>query len=185
MNAMKKLLSALLIIPALFFGCEGPPGVPGRDGLDGLNGEESFVFEYEFSFTAPDYSVLLNLPEDFTMLDSDVMLVYLLWEVTNDGTEVWRSLAQTLYLNDGVLSYNYDFSLFDASIFLDGTINLNTLGADFTDNWIARVVVVPAQYANGRTSIDFNNYDEVKAFYDLSPSALAKKGYIRRPESVR
>lgn len=184
---MKKLKTFIFVASIFLFGCEGPPGfdgLPGRDGLDGIdgvNGEESFVFEYEFSFTAPDYSILLNLPTDFTMLDSDVMLVYLLWEV-KDGNEIWRAVPQTLYFADGILSYNFDFTKFDANVFLDGTVNLNGLGAAYTDNWVARVVVVPGQFVSGRTVIDYSDYNQVKDYFNLSPSKLATEAYKSRPK---
>lgn len=179
---MKKLYILLLLTVGLVsLSCEeGPPGPSGYDGLDGLNGQESFVFEYELSFTAPDYSVLLNLPEDFVMLDSDVMLVYFLWDV-QDGVEVWRALAQQLYFADGILAYNFDHTKFDANVFLDGTIDLDGLGADHTDNWLARVVVVPGQFSGGRTSLDLSDYDQVKKFFDLSPSQFETEGYVKRP----
>ncbi len=178
---MKKLIT-LFILGIVLISCEeGIPGPQGRDGLDGLNGEESFVFEYEFSYTAPDYSVLLELPSTFNMLESDIMLAFLLWEVAEDGTEIWRALPQTLYFQDGILKYNYDFTRFDASLFLDGTVNLDGLGADLTDNWIARLVVVPGQFA-GRTAIDLSDYDQVKEYYELSPSKLAHPNYAKRPE---
>ncbi len=182
-----KRLNILLITVAIglsgcyYDGTRGPRGYDGRDGLDGIDGvdgEESYVFEYEFSFTAPDYSVILNLPNDFNMLDSDVALVYFLWEVTNDGVEVWRALPQTLYFSDGVLKYNYDFTKFDVSVFLDGTVNFDGLGANTTDNWIARVVVVPGQFA-GR--IDYSDYNAVKDFFEFSESKLATKNYQTRP----
>ncbi|WP_420316155.1 hypothetical protein [Ekhidna sp.] len=177
-----KRLYTLLLSGLVLFGCQGPigpRGFDGRDGIDGINGEEGYVFEYQFSFTAPDYSQLLLLPNDFEMRDSDVMLVYFLWEITEENVEVWRALPQTLYFSDGLLAYNYDFTKFDANVFLDGTVNLNGLGADLTDNWIARVVVVPAQFS-GR--IDYSNYEEVKAYFDLSPSILATKNYPSRPK---
>jgi len=178
---MKKLYILLLLFGMISVSCDdGPPGPQGRDGLDGLDGQESFVFEYELSFTAPDYGVLLNLPEDFIMLDSDVMLVYFLWEVQDD-VEVWRSLSQQLYFSDGILSYNFDHTKFDANVFLDGTINLDGLGAEYTDNWIARVVVVPAQFG-GRVSIDYSDYNQVKEAFGLSSSILATEGYAKRPD---
>lgn len=179
---MKKLYILLLFVGAIISSCgDGPPGPQGPPGFDGLDGEESFVFEYEFSFTAPDYEVLLNLPDNFVMLDSDVMLVYFLWDV-QDGIEIWRALPQTLYLSDGILAYNFDHTKFDANVFLDGTVNLDFLGADFTDNWIARIVVVPGQFFSGRTSIDFSDYDQVKAAFNLSSSKLAGENYTKRPE---
>lgn len=182
---MKKLYILLSVLTFGLSGCyydegpRGPRGYDGRDGIDGVDGEESYVFEYEFSFTAPDYSVLLNLPSDFTMLDSDVALVYFLWEVTNEGVEVWRLLPQTLHFSDGMLQYNYDFTKFDVSVFLDGTVNLDGLGANTTDNWIARVVVVPGQFS-GR--IDYADYDAVKTYFGLSASKLATKHYESRPK---
>lgn len=187
---MKKLYTLMLLIGLGLTGCffdEGPPGprgadgYDGYDGVDGIDGEESYVFEYELSFTAPDYNVLLNLPSNFNMLESDVILVFFLWEIDEDGTEIWRSLPQTLYFVDGLLEYNYDFTRYDASVFLDGTIPLDELGAMYTDNWIARLVVVPGQFANGRTSIDHSDYNAVKSFYNLPDSRLAKSNYVKRP----
>lgn len=182
---MKGLYTLLILLSTALSSCyfgdgpRGPRGYDGRDGIDGVDGEESYVFEYEFSFTAPDYSQLLLLPDDFTMLDSDVMLVYFLWEVTEDNVEVWRALPQTLYFDDGTLIYNYDFSKYDARVFLDGTVNLDGLGAIYTDNWIARVVVVPAQFS-GR--IDYSNYHAVKDYFDLSDSKLATQAYVKKPQ---
>lgn len=179
---MKGLYTLLIFSSIALSGCyfgdgpRGPRGYDGRDGIDGVDGEESYVFEYEFSFTAPDYSQLLLLPNDFAMLDSDVMLVYFLWGV-EDGVEIWRALPQTLYFTDGLLEYNYDFTKFDARVFLDGTVNLDGLGADLTDNWIARVVVVPAQF-HGR--IDYSDYNAVKEFFDLSDSKLVTDDYVNR-----
>lgn len=181
-----KNLYLLLLSVVVLFSCEnapGPQGIPGRDGyngLDGVNGEESFVFDYELSFTAPAYDVLLELPSDFNMLDSDVMLIYFLWKVDN-GVEIWRSLPQTLFFQEGILQYNFDFTKFDATVFLDGTINLDILGAEYTDNWIARVVVVPGQFG-GRTDIDYSDYNQVKELFDLSPTKLATANYSERPE---
>ncbi|MFK7951295.1 MAG: hypothetical protein AB8B73_00490 [Ekhidna sp.] len=177
---MKKLYTLLLLGTIFLIGCEtpvpGPAGRDGFDGLDGLDGEESFVFDYQLSFTAPDYSALLELPNTFTMLDSDVMLVYFLW---NEEDEIWRLLPQTLFFDDGMLHYNYDFTKFDATVFLDGTVDLNGLGADWTDNWIARVVVVPGQFG-GR--IDYSDYNSVKELYNLPELKLASTGYRERPE---
>lgn len=184
---MKKLY-ILLIAGITMFSCDqGIPGPPGRDGydgydgIDGLDGEESYVFEYEFDFTYPDYSVLLELPNDFNMLDSDVMLAYLLWNIEDDGTEVWRAIPQTLYFSDGILEYNYDFTKYDANIFLDGTVNLDALGHDYTDLWVARLVVVPGQFA-GRHTIDYSDYNQVKEYYNLPPSSKATKDYTDRPD---
>lgn len=184
---MKKLYTLILLSGLFLFSCDpipGPSGLPGRDGrdgIDGVNGDESFVFEYALNFTSPDYSALLDLPSTFTMLDSDVMMIYLLWEVTDNGTEIWRAMPQSLFFSDGILHYNYDFTKFDATVFLDGTVDLDGLGANYTDNWIARVVVIPGQFS-GRTDINLSSYDEVKAAFDLSDSKLANSNYSKKPD---
>lgn len=180
---MKRLL-LLLFVSAGLTGCYiddpyiGPQGEPGYDGLDG---EESYVFDYTLSFTGPHYESTLILPDHFTMLDSDVIMVYLLWEVTDGGVEVWRALPQTVYFQDGMLSYNYDFTIYDVNIFLDGTINLDHLGAYYTDDWIARVVVIPGQFG-GRTDVDITDYNSVIEYYNLKTPELDTKGYKKRPQ---
>ena len=59
----------------------------GPEGPAGQNGEEGFTFEFVIDFEAPDYQVFLPFPGDFRMLDSDVALVFLLWdqEVVGSG----------------------------------------------------------------------------------------------------
>lgn len=185
---MKNPLMLLFLFGIMLSSCvdsavgpRGSDGYDGLDGLDGLNGEESYVFEYEFDFTAPEYSQVLSLPDDFTMLDSDVMLVFFLWDIS-EGTEIWRSIPQTLYFSDGILNYNYDFTKYDAKVFLDGTVNLDGLGADYTDNWIARVVVVPGQFTGGRSTLDYSDYNQVKDYFQLSASKLATADYKTKPE---
>lgn len=178
---MKKLFTVLLSSIVLF-SCEGPQGIPGTDGQDGLNGEEAYVFEYSLSFTSPDYVALLELPSDFTLLDSDVMLAYLLWDILDDGTEIWRSVPQSLFITDGILHYNFDFTKYDATLFLDGTIDLDGLGADYTDNWIARIVVVPGLFENGRSVVDISDYHAVIDYYNLSEPSLTTEDYVTRPE---
>ena len=150
-----KLRVSLVLVLSLF-SCEGPVGPtgpqgnPGAQGAPGADGLEGFTFEYTVDFTSPEYESFLTLPANFEMLDSDVVLVYFLWGTTNDGLEIWRQIPQTLFLNEGTLMYNYDFTKEDVLVFMDANFDLGILGADFTDGWIVRVVVVPAQFAAGR-----------------------------------
>lgn len=184
---MKYLTLPIFILTLLLQGCylegpgpEGPRGPRGFDGLDGVDGEEAFVFEYQFDFEYPDYRQLFLLPSTFQMLDSDVVLVYFLWEVTDDGTEVWRSIPQSLITSEGLLQYNYDFTKFDVSVFMEAAFPPDILGSDFLDNWIARVVVVPGQFSSGRTSA-MMDYDEVKLYYNLPETKLDLTNYTNRP----
>lgn len=182
------LLGAGLFLESCYVENEGPPGprgFDGRDGLDGLDGqdgEEAYVFEYQFDFIADDYSRILPLPDDFTMLETDVALVYFLWSVENDGTEIWRQLPQTLITSDGLLQYNFDFTIYDVSVWLDADFPLGFLGSEYLDNWIARVVVVPAQYGRGEPVVDLTNYEEVKTHYNLRDTELDTSNYPKRPK---
>lgn len=183
---MKKTFYSLayLSFPLLLFACSfngqdgapGPPGPPGRDGQDGRDGQEAYVFEYEgITFTSPAFEVFLEFPVDFQMLESDKVLVYFLWSnPTVDEVDIWRLLPQTEFTDFGTLIYNYDFTVFDVALFLDGNFNLNALSADYTDNWIARVLVIPAQFTNGRENqdIDSMNYQEVMEFYGLTDNDI-------------
>ncbi len=187
---MKKIFLLIILfglggyLQSCFFegeGPQGPPGPRGADGLDGLDGEEAYVFDYTLDFTAPNYQVFLDYPQDFTMLDSDVAIVYLLWFVENDGTEVWRPLPQTLFTQDGTLVYNSDYTVFNASIFLDANFPLDFLTAEYTDQWIARVVIVPGQFGGRAETVDFNNYEEVKAKYNLQKTKKDIGNYRNNP----
>lgn len=146
-------------------GLPGPVGPVGPTGPQGAAGESGYVFEYsDINFVGPEYEVFLNFPDGFETLVTDVSLVYFLWEVQEvDGEviEIWRQLPQQVFTENGLLQYNFDFSLYDVRLFLDGEFNLDFLTAIDTDDWVARVVIVPGNFwDSGR--IDFSNYHEVE-----------------------
>jgi len=171
MKTFRTLLPflGLLIITSCIettsIGPQGPQGPVGPVGPTGAPGESGFVFEFtNVNFTAPAYDVILSYPTDFQPLASDVALVYLLWEVqVIDGAdvEIWRQLPQTVFTDYGTLLYNFDHTPFDVRLFLDANFPLDFLTAIDTDQWIARVVVVPGNFWNsGR--LDFSDYNTVK-----------------------
>jgi hypothetical protein len=182
---MKRLVYiAIASLIVLFSGCaEGPVGPQGPQGIQGPQGdpgEIGIVFEYEnIDFTAPDYEVFLNYPEDFDGLPSDVALVYLLWG-TDQDLEIWRPLPQTAILPEGTLVYNYDFTLQDIRLFLDADFSLDQLTAIDTDDWIARVVIVPGEFwASNRTG-DHIDYEIVKEAFNLPDLPSHQNGVERR-----
>jgi hypothetical protein len=181
---MKRFTNLIIIVIGLLtYGCisdegpvgpRGPEGPTGPEGPQGPAGESGFVFEFEdINFTSPEYDVFLTYPNDFEGLDSDVALVYLLWGVENvDGVdlEVWRQLSQTVIDERGSLIYNYDFTKNDVRLFLQATYPLDSLQAIDTDNWIARVVVVPGSFwASSRIQslIEYNDLKEALNLPDL------------------
>lgn len=179
---MKNLFNLTLIIFLVSFGsctfngqdgAPGPRGPQGPAGQDGQDGQEAYVFEYiDLTFSsANEYSLLLELPSDFQMLESDMVLVYFLYDYFEDeDLDLWRALPQTEFTDFGTLIYNFDFTLFDVNLFMDANFDLNLLGARYTDNWIARVVVVPGQFTNGRTAdpVDYKDYKAVMDYYNLT-----------------
>jgi len=176
---MRKITNIIAIAIILsIFGCigeegpQGPVGPEGPQGPQGPAGESGFVMEFEdINFTAPDYDVFLTYPSNFEGLDSDVALVYLLWGVeTVDGEdlEVWRQVPQTILDERGTLIYNFDFTKNDVRLFLEATFSLDNLTANDTDNWIARVVVVPGDFwASSRIMDGMIEYQDLKEALNL------------------
>ncbi|OBX22316.1 hypothetical protein LX77_00154 [Gelidibacter algens] len=155
---MKKTVSLLVLIAILLTSCtgdQGPIGPPGLDGIDGIPIAAS-AFEIDVNFNdANEFSIAENY--GFQVLISDVTLVYILWE-TNNGQNIWRLLPQTVTFDDGNLIYNFDFTQTDVRIFLEGTTNFSTLDAEWTQNQVFRVVVIPADNVDG---VDLSNINEV------------------------
>lgn len=162
----------------------GPQGPQGPVGPKGDSGESGYVFEWEnINFTSPNYEAVLAFPNSFEGLDSDVALVYLLWDSYTNGSgenvEVWRPLSQTLLTEDGTLIYNYDFSKYDVRLFLEADFSRDLLGALDTDNWVARVVVVPGSFWNsGR--VDFKDYNAVSEALGLPDLSSDRTNYTAR-----
>lgn len=193
---MKTIIKALIIVIVAGIssctvenagpvGPAGPTGPQGNDGPKGEAGDSGFVFEYEqLNFTAPNYELFLPFPDDFETLSSDVALVYLLWDVVKvDGvdTEVWRQIPQTILTNDGVLQYNFDFSMVDVRLFMEASFDMATLGAADTDDWVARVVIVPGDFWNSaRMTSDELPYNELKEMLGLPELAIPNSGIKRR-----
>lgn len=176
-----KTVNAFLIVlmTGLFSACYIETAVPGRDGLDGQDGESIIgsVFEVEGDFKpSNDFSLMYEFPATFKVYDSDVVLVYILWDQVTDKygkvQDLWRLLPQTVVLNEGVLQYNYDYTIRDVNIFLGGTIDLyKLLPAEALDQ-VFRIVVMPADFAMNHP-------------IDVSDFGLVMKALGDRPESIQ
>lgn len=165
-----KTITGIILVLALAFlaSCEGVPGPPGRDGIDGKDGKdgESFlgsVFEIEGDFTSHNnYALFFEFPSSITVYESDVVLVYILWEQVEDNNgewlDVWRLLPQTVVLDDGVLQYNYDHTFVDVQVFLEGTIDFNTLLPAEAQDQVFRIVVLPADFV-AQKNLDISDYN--------------------------
>lgn len=167
---MKKLVSIILILSAVAFSsCEGPMGPSGLDG-DSFIGT---IFEIEGDFTPTnDYRLYFEFPNSFKVYDTDVVLVYMLWEQA-DGLDVWRLMPQTILLPDGVLQYNFDYTLADVQIFLEGTTDFNQLLPAETNNQIFRIAVLPADFT-AKKSVDIKDISTILNSPILNLSTIEK-----------
>lgn len=181
MKTMKAMI--LMAAMALLTACVGEPGMDGRDGLDGKDGKDGVnilgtAFEIEGDFTAAnDYMLYFKFPNTIEVFQSDIVLVYILWETVtgsdNKPLDVWRLLPQTVVLNEGLLQYNYDFTQFDVQVFLGGNVDFTTLLPAEWENQVFRIVVMPADFATD-LSLDLTNYNLVMKSINLQDTQVSK-----------
>jgi len=158
---MKRILTLISVFALLLTACEGDPGPPGFDGFDGLDGLDGEIIASSAFEIVVDFNTANNFEfieaYGFTVLPSDVTLVYILWDTIN-GQDVWRLMPQTVIFGDGSLVYNFDFTQEDVRFFLDGTTDFNALDDVWTQGQVFRVVVIPADNIDG---IDVSNINAV------------------------
>ena len=183
---MKKInlfLGALVTI--FLISCEGPQGPPGLDGFDGFDGQDGAdginilgkVVDIEGTFSLEnDYSIFYEFPQSIEVFETDVVLVYILWDQTvdnnGDSVDIWRLMPQTRILDQGLLQYNYDHTFFDVNIFLESDFDLSTLQAGDTDNQVFRIAVLPAESATGK--LDTSNINSVMAHLGIKEDDVQK-----------
>ena len=129
------------------------------------------VFEVTASFSASNnFARLVTLNP--AIYSSDMVLVYRLFDVVN-GADVWRSLPQTVYLSQGDLDYNFDFTKYDINIFLDSNFDLTTLSASWAQNQVFRVVIIPGYFSNkNNKAVDFNDYNAVVKAFNINENQI-------------
>lgn len=161
---------------AMVFGfllaCEGPVGPPGPPGMDGLDGVTILgeVFEVDATFNQQgEFSAFGDY--GFEIFESDKVLMYRL-EGVSDGMDVWRPLPRTVYHPNGIFSYSYDFTIEDFTIYLEGNFNLATLGSEWLQNQVFRVLIIPADFINAR--MDFNDMDAMLRLMDVRESDIPR-----------
>lgn len=172
---MKRIIILLAVVGMFGFqGCtgpEGPEGPPGYDGQDGLIAEVfelkniSFVNE---PFDSPDKGYFIYQKLIPKILDSDQILIYRLAGTIDSSTPIWQSIPRTLYLAQGELDYDFDFSKEDFIIYARGTYNL-ALTPQFLNNQTFIIVIIPGYFS---TAIDKNNYQAVTKALNLDENQV-------------
>ncbi|MGD9929784.1 MAG: hypothetical protein AB7U05_07165 [Mangrovibacterium sp.] len=162
---MKTINRLFILLTVLFLssceGEQGPPGIPGEDGINLLGS----VIEIEGTFNPEnDYRLYYEFPNNLEIYDSDLVLVYILWDQADNGNgnvlDIWRLVPQTVVLPEGVLQYNFDYTVADVEIFLNYTSDYSELLPAETDNQVFRIAVLPAAYAANK-SIDLADMNAV------------------------
>jgi len=176
---MKKLLlfaSALIIG---FSSCTGPTGLDGPLGPEGPRGQDgglvyASAIELIGDFT-PKNNFQIVEPFGFEVFPADVTLVYVKWGELDDGTKLWRQLPQSAYLPQGILTYNFDFTTTDFSIFLDGTVpDFAKIDPVYLNDQVFRIVVVPAEFLQtGR--VGSKSYENVTKAFGIRDSDFVKR----------
>lgn len=193
-----KYIFFLTVLASVLTGCytepipgpQGPPGYDGfsgRDGHDGLPGQDGapgtgLMYEVEFSLNASnEWQTFYDFPPQDPIYLEDVVLGYLLWDQIEpqDGGElidVWRPLPVSYLYEEGTLQIGYDFTATDVKLYAEAAFLLDP-ERDVFDNFVARFVVVPANFsANARTSsaVNIEDYEAVSDWLDLPKSSVQR-----------
>lgn len=165
----------LLLFALLFVSCSGERGPAGPEGPEGPPGPVGQAFEVQADFNESNgYSELFAFPDNVEVLETDIVAVYLLWEVDEDtGNDVWQPLPVSIFFDDGELQFGFDHTYVDVQLFLSGDKDLSTVGDENTQDQIFRVAVLPVDYVQSN-KIDMRNMEEVMNSINSN--------YIRRVE---
>ncbi len=162
---MKRILLFLAVIGlTTLSSCDGDTGPRGPAG------PESEVFELQnVNFVLDqnnEYTIFQNLNP--VIFDSDNILIYRMSGTINPQTPIWQLIPRTLFLNEGELDYDFDFSAVDFTIYAGGTYNLATT-PQFIQNQTFRIVIIPGYFSKG-SDLDFNDYNAVIDYFQINDS---------------
>ena len=162
---MKKIFLLLSITALAFASCEGPQGPRGPEGFT----SESEVFELQNINFVNDIKLGYNIYQKLTppIQDADVLLIYRLSGTVNSQTPIWQLIPRTLFLDEGELDYDFDFSKEDFTIYAGGTYDL-ALTPSYINQQTFRMVIIPGYFANKNSNfVDKNDYNAVIKAYNI------------------
>jgi len=135
----------------------------------------SVVWEYgNVNFQPNSYSVVLNFP--YTIVSSDMVLIYRLTGTTNQGSDIWKLMPESYFFDDGTLDYRFsnDFTRVDAEVRLEG-FDLAGLPSNIRLNQILRVVVIPGYFGNRLANeVDFAEYKATLQAFNIDDSNITR-----------
>jgi len=163
---MKKLLILFVAVGSILVsGCQGD------DGRDGVTVEARTFELLNVNFglnNNGEYTIYRTINP--TILDSDSILIYRLAGTIDSQTPIWQLIPRTLFLDEGELDYDYDFSLEDFTIYAGGTYNLAQT-PQFLNNQTFRIVAIPGYFSTSKgtnsPTVDLSDYNAVVKAYGL------------------
>lgn len=165
---MKKILFLFAAIGmTALTSCEGPEGPQGEPGYN----VEAEVFELNNVNFSYDAEIGYNIYQTLTpnILDSDVILVYRLTDLIDSQTPIWQQIPRTLYVSEGEVDYDFDFSREDFQIYVGGTFNLGSL---YTQGQTFRIVIIPGYFSKQANAVDLSDYNAVVKAYNIDESNI-------------
>lgn len=170
---MKKYFSLFLAaIVALFVvSCNDSTSNPTQD-------DDTYSTTYDITASfAPDNNGDYTISRTFNtpIPASDVILVYRK-SGTDGGNTVWQQIPRTLFLNEGELDYDFDFTRADVQLYAGGTIDLGAQSSTFKNTYLNnqtfRIVIVPS--AAGKAKVDYSDYNAVIKYFGINDSKVIK-----------
>ncbi|MBU4537425.1 MAG: hypothetical protein L6264_12925 [Weeksellaceae bacterium] len=110
-----------------------------------------------------------TVSQGIAIASTDVVLVYR-QSGTDNGNPIWQQIPRTLFLNEGELDYDFDFTKSDVLIKAGGTINFATQTPAFVNSYLNnqrfRIVLVPASQGKN-ANLDYSDYQSVIRYYNI------------------
>ncbi|WP_166919263.1 hypothetical protein [Flavobacterium poyangense] len=172
---MKKILTLFAVVGLIVFSsCEGPEGPPGPPGYDGLIGEVFQLTNVNFDYNAQD-GFNINRALNPLLYKDDVILIYRkIGVITSTNAPIWEQIPKTIYVSQGRLTYDFEFSNSHFIIYAEGNYDLE-LTPTFLDNQTFRIVIVPGSATGTAKSVkkeDYSDYNAVIKKYNIDDSKV-------------
>ncbi|MBA4276096.1 hypothetical protein [Flavobacterium sp.] len=165
---MKKIITLLAVVG--MFSVQSCTTTTDTNYVD--NDTIAEVFELKninFAYNATDgYTIYQKFTPN--IYASDVVLIYRLSGTIDSNTPVWQLIPRTLFLNQGELDYDFDFSKEDFTIYAGGNYDLS-LTPQYLNNQTFRIVIVPGSFS---ASFDTSNYAAVISALNINESQIQK-----------
>ncbi len=160
---MKKIITLLAVV-----GMFSLQGCTVEDSVDNDTIAEVFEIKNINFVNDPADGYIIYQKFTPTIFASDVVLIYRLSGTINSTTPIWQLIPRTLFLTQGELDYDFDFSQEDFTIYAGGTYNLAST-PQYLNNQTFRIVIVPGSFS---TSIDKNNFSAVMTALKVNESHI-------------